>query len=132
MPIRRGRADAPQRGRPPLADHTAVKLYLVKARPNIVVLEVAVDAAHRVSTTARQPTLPLSLVGRGQGGSVGQVMQLALHALGFGVIGDFQLEKAAIAVVALRVVGSGRIIGKQVPIRGMAGSATGRLEVLLP
>src|SRR5437899_9305103 len=48
MSVGRSRADSPERWRAPLADHAAVKLHLVEIRSNVVVLEVAVDTAHRV------------------------------------------------------------------------------------
>src|SRR2546427_519344 len=60
MSVGRSRADSPERWRAPLADHAAVKLHLVEIRSNVVVLEVAVDTAHRVSAAPRQPALRLA------------------------------------------------------------------------
>src|SRR5262249_4343244 len=52
------RAHAPQRRCAEVADDAAIELYLVEVRPNVVILEIAVDAPHRVRPPPRQPALP--------------------------------------------------------------------------
>src|SRR5439155_21882464 len=52
--IRTGRSHAPERGSSPAANDTAVKLHLIKIGPDIVVLEVAIDAADGICLPRRQ------------------------------------------------------------------------------
>src|SRR5205085_5143690 len=102
--VGRRRANAPQRRRAPVLDYTAVELHLVEVRADIVVLEIAVDAADGVRLPPRQPALAHLLRERNQ---------FPLQPLRLVVEGDRQLEEATIAVVALRVVARRRVVSEQ-------------------
>src|SRR5262245_31042021 len=116
------RTDAPQRWRAPVLDYTAVELDLVEVRPDIVILEVAVNAAHCVRFSPRQRTLPHL---------VGERDEFPFHALRLVVETHLQLEEAAITVVALRVVARLRVVSEQVPVGDVTGGAADLGEQLL-
>ena len=77
MAIGSGMADAPERCGFPLLDDAAVELHLVEILADVVILEIAIDAADRVGTAARDPALALLVLD-----FVGQIFDLAFEAFG--------------------------------------------------
>src|SRR5262245_42327164 len=123
MAVWRRAADAPERRGPPLLDEAAIELHLVERLADIVVLEVAVDAADRVGAAAgdeerrgdrapggrgeKQLTKALSPhrpVARSPCRSVRQHHQLTFEPIALVIPRHLQLEETAVAVVAFGVI----------------------------
>src|SRR5262249_57180301 len=85
----------------------------VEIGADVVIFHIAIDAANRIGLPARNPAIIPPIC---------EIMKLALQPLILFIVSHLQLEKPPVAVKALGVIPSCRVISVKVPIWYVARS----------